>query len=147
MLWLTGDPNDTSLRYWAVWNYFGCGVQSVLCVATDWTVRDLNTGRNKRAFFCSQRPDKVSVPTSLLLIVHWDLFTQGLSSHIVIYSTTLNLLLRLWMNGAICLLSLLGHYMVYHEQIAFFINYLIQSKITCQYQLALILPCYSEFNV
>ena len=66
-----------SSRYWTVERYFVCVVQSVLCVASDWTVRGSNSGRSKRSFSCAQRPDKLYGPPRLLFIGHRMVFTSG----------------------------------------------------------------------
>ena len=128
------DHNDTSSQYWATESYCRCGVQSVLCVATEWTVRASNRGRTKRAFSCPQRPDKPWGPPSFRLIFYWCLFTLGLNGQGVNISASLNPMPRIRMSGVIRQRPVWSFIMCVSEQITLSVQYLLHFKIARPYQ-------------
>jgi hypothetical protein len=107
-------------------------------VTTDWTVRDSNTSRRNGDFFCLQRPGKLSGPTSFLLIVHWGLFTLGLSG--VRVRTSLKLFPKLRMSGVI-------RPRPFWDFIAYIITIFPFHKIFAEFQNHLSMPISFKFTI
>ena len=74
-----------------------------MCVATGRTVRGFNTGRNKRAFSCLNRP-ALRDPTSLLFVGNRRVSTRGKAAGKCVDHSTVSILLpRLRISGTVLL--------------------------------------------
>ena len=77
----------------------------MLCVAPDWTFRDSNAGRSKRAFGSHESPERLLGPHGLLFIGNRRLYTRGKAAGTCIDHSVLSILLqRLRISGTILLI-------------------------------------------